>query len=111
MALAGKRALDDSNNREFDLGRLRDLLILARARGFESLSTWAEIAMQWAEAASAEIARLRPGPDQARVEENAFVTASGRRYCVKHPAFELTEKGSCIRCEELEAWLRSPEQP
>jgi hypothetical protein len=111
MALAGKRALDDSNNREFDLARLRDLLILARARGFESLSTWAEIAMQWAEAASAEIARLRPGPDQARVEENAFVTASGRRYCVKHPAFELTEKGSCIRCEELEAWLRSPEQP
>ena len=45
MALAGKRVLDESNNREFDLGRLRDLLILARARGFESLSTWAEIAM------------------------------------------------------------------
>jgi len=111
MASLGKRVLDRRNEREFELGPLRDLLILARARGFESLSAWAEIAMRWAEAASAEIASLRPGPGQARVEKNAFITASDRRYCLKHPAFELTEKGSCIRCEELEAWLGSSEQP
>jgi hypothetical protein len=111
MALLGKRILDGGNYRDFELSSLRQLLILARGRGFESLSGWAEIAMRWAEAASAEITRLRPGPGQARVEENAFVTASGRRYCLKHPAFELNEKGSCIRCQELEAWLRSSEQP
>ena len=48
-----------SRKDRIDLKRLRGLLVLARLRGFEDLSFWADIAMEWAEAAEAELARLR----------------------------------------------------
>ena len=48
-----------------DINRLRSLLVTARARGFESLSEWAELAMQWAEGVDTELAMLRPKPGHA----------------------------------------------
>jgi hypothetical protein len=93
-----------------DLEGLRQSLIRARRRGFQSLLTWAEKAMQWAEAADAELARLRPKSGQAHIDGDAFVSAAGRRYCLKHPAYELHDDRRCIRCEEIEAWLQSPIQ-
>ena len=55
--------------------------------------------MQWAEAADAELSRLRPKPGPARIEHDAFVTAASRRHWLKHPAFELNETGRCDRCQ------------
>ena len=92
---------------DIDLDRLRELLKFARANGFESLSAWAEIAMQWAEVANGELMRLRPKPGQAYIDGNAVVTARGRRYCLKHPGYELNEFGTCIQCQRIEAWMRS----
>lgn len=91
-----------------DINRLRSLLVTARARGFESLLEWAELAMQWAEGADAELAMLRPKPGQAHIHGDTLVTAAGRRYCLKHPGFELRDDQRCIRCHEIEAWLQSP---
>ena len=91
-----------------DLDQLRKLLLTARARGLENLSEWAELAMQWAEAAHAELAMLRPKADQAHIDGDALVSAAGQRYCLKHPAYQLHDEKRCIRCEEIEAWLQSP---
>jgi hypothetical protein len=92
------------------LDQLRELLVLARKRGFQSLSDWAELATHWAEEAEAELAMLRPKHGQARIDGDALVTATGRCYCLKHPGFELHDGRRCIRCEEIEAWLQSPIQ-
>jgi hypothetical protein len=70
-----------SRKDRIDLKRLRGLLVLARLRGFEDLSFWADIAMEWAEAAEAELARLRPKPGYPYIDGDALVTAAGRRYC------------------------------
>jgi hypothetical protein len=95
---------------EVDIGldQLRELLVLARRRGFQSLSDWAELAVHWAEEANAELARLRPKPGQAYIDGDKLVSAAGRFYCLKHPAYELHDNRRCIRCEELEVWLKSP---
>ena len=66
--------------------------------------------MEWAEAAEAELARLRPKPGYPYIDGDALVTAAGRRYCLKHPAYELHEDTRCIRCQEIAAWLQSPIQ-
>ena len=92
-----------SRKDRIDLKRLRGLLVLARLRGFEDLSFWADIAMEWAEAAEAELARLRPKPGYPYIDGDALVTAAGRRYCLKHPAYELHEDTRCIRCQEIAA--------
>ena len=91
-----------------DFDRLRSLLVTARARGFESLLEWAELAMQWAEVVDAELAMLRPKPGQAHIHGDTLVTAAGRHYCLKHPGFELRDDRRCIRCHEIETWLQSP---
>ena len=93
---------------QIDLDRLHKLLVLARHGGFESLSAWADIAMQWAEGADAELAKLRPKPGQAYIDGATLVSAEGRRYCLKHPTYELHDGSRCIRCEEIKAWLNSP---
>ena len=99
-----------SRKDRIDLKRLRGLLVLARLRGFEDLSFWADIAMEWAEAAEAELARLRPKLGYPYIDGDALVTAAGRRYCLKHPAYELHEGTRWIRCQEIAAWLQSPIQ-
>ena len=91
---------------DIDLDTLRHSLQLARMRGFDSLSAWAEVVMKWAEGASAELSRLRPRPGQAHVDGDVFVTAQGRRYCVKHPAYEVNEFGKCLQCQQIEAWMK-----
>jgi hypothetical protein len=62
---------------------------LARARGFENLSIWAELMMEWAEAADAELAMLRPKPGQAHIDGDAVVTAAAAAIASKHPGVEL----------------------
>jgi hypothetical protein len=91
-----------------DLDRLRELLIAARAGGAEGLLIWADLAMQWAEAAGAELAILRPKTGQAYIDSGALISAGGRRYCLKHPGYELHDDRRCIRCEEIKVWLQSP---
>lgn len=107
---AKKSIRSRSSDDAIDIGGLRQSLVRARRRGFQSLSAWAEKAMQWAEAADAELAKLRPRPGQAHIDGDAFVSAEGRRYCLKHPTYELHDDKRCIRCQELEAWLQSPIQ-
>ena len=105
---AEKSILSGRSDDAVDLTGLRQSLVRARRCGFQNLAAWAEKAMQWADAANAELAMLRPKPGQAHIDGDAFVSAEGRRYCLKHPAYELHEDRRCIRCEEIEAWRQSP---
>ena len=101
---------DELVDGDIDLQRLRELLVVARARGFGDLSAWADITIQWAEETNAKFARLRPKSGQAHIDGNTLVSAEGRRYCLTHTSFELHDGRRCIRCEEIEAWLQSPIQ-
>jgi hypothetical protein len=94
---------DELVDGDIDLQRLRELLVVARARGFGDLSAWADITIQWAEETNAKFARLRPKSGQAHIDGNTLVSAEGRRYCLTHTSFELHDDRRCIRCEEIEA--------
>jgi hypothetical protein len=97
-----------SSGDAIDIDGLRQSLVRARRGGFQNLSAWAEKAMQWAEAANAELAMLRPRLGQPHIDGDALVSAEGRRYCLKHPAYELHDDRRCIRCQEVKAWLQAP---
>jgi hypothetical protein len=92
----------------FEVRELRNLLNLARAQGYNALSAWADLVMQWADAVDTELRRLRPRSGHPHIDGDAFVSAEGRRYCLKHLGFELDNKGRCIRCGEIQEWLSRP---
>jgi hypothetical protein len=46
---------DELVDGDIDLQRLRELLVVARARGFRDPSAWADITIQWTEETNAKI--------------------------------------------------------